>query len=357
MRRRDAGLVAMLLLGPGTAPAQDWLILGGVIDVEGWATDSGSRLLTRNDGQPGGLGRLTLWAGAAPSPRWQLVALVGAEAGPALRGGEAAVTLDGLWLRVRAHRLLAVQAGRILSPMGGFGPRRLSPVNPLIDRPDTYPPAYPWGGEVSGASPRFDYRVAVVSLPVGDERYLPTPGHTPRLVAGAGVTPFIGARLGVSYTRGPYLGPDVPLPGGVDWRDFGQWVFGIDGRLSRGYADLHGEVLFSSYDVPISGQALKGTAYYVELKYTWHPRLYTAVRLQRNRYPFIRPRTATVWTEVVTAFNAGDVGVGVRLSRNALLKVSYQQDDWETQLDGKALAVQVSYAFDVAEVLLRRPYR
>jgi hypothetical protein len=343
----------LLPLSPVDSRAQDWLILGGLTAGEGWVTDSGSRLLMRNAGRPAALGRIRLWAGVAPTVQWQVVALVEGETGAARREGGSALDVEGLWIRYAPLRAITIDAGKIVSPMGAFGARRLETVNPLIDRPDTYPPSYPLALQVAGMAGRFDYRVAVVSEPVGDERYLPPAGSAARLVAGGGITPFIGAHLGFSYTRGPYLGPElVPLlPGGVNWRDFQQAVLAFDARLSRGYAEFHGELVFSSYDAPISGQSLRGVAAYAEAKYTWTPRFYTAGRVQVNKYPFIRARTATSWIEVVTRFYSGDIGVGIRINRNTLLKVSYQQDDWQDFLDGRAVSFQLSYQFDVADWL------
>ena len=68
-------VVALAMLWPAPARAQEWLILQGIADAEFWASDSGSRLLTRNDGAPGVLGRVRLFAGIAPVPAVQLVAL------------------------------------------------------------------------------------------------------------------------------------------------------------------------------------------------------------------------------------------------------------------------------------------
>lgn len=341
--------------------AQDWLVLGGVGDIEAWATDSGSRLLTRNNGHPGILGRLRVWGGIAPTPIVQLVALGSLEGGPARRGGGKALELEGVVLRVAPSRFLVIEGGKILSPVGAFGPRRLSPVNPLIDRPDTYPPTYPWGAQVSGESRVVDYRVAVVSLPVSDERYLPSPGHWPRLAAGIGVTPAIGVHLGASYTRGPYLSPAAPLlPPEVDWKSRRGEVIGLDARASRGYLEFHTEFMFTSYDAPTNGRALKGTAGFGELKYTWTPRFFTVVRAQRNAYAFIQLRNGR-WIENVTTFVSGELGVGLRIDRHLLAKASYQQDDWEPAtsgpplLNGRAVAVQLSYAFDVTEWLASRP--
>ena len=83
------------------------------------------------------------------------------------------------------------------------------------------------------------------------------------------------------------------------------------------------------------------------------------MRAQRNRYAFIQVRGGR-WIESLTTFVAAELGVGVRFGRNLLGKVSYQQDDWEQPasgppvLNGRAVAVQLSYAVDVTELTARR---
>lgn len=345
--------ILMAVLGlPRPLAAQDWLVLQGILEGEVWKSDSGSRLLTRNQGHPGIAGRAHLWVGVAPLSQFQVIGMFEGQRGTALRFGEEA-ELEALFVKVAPRREVIVDAGKILSPVGAFTPRRLSTVNPLIDRPDTYGDAYPNGVQVSGVIRWLDYRVAAVDLPVTHESYLPAPGRAFRPVLGAGIAPLPDVHLGVSYTTGPYLHESVTqfLPAGSALRDHRQSVLSFDGRLARGYADLHTEVVFSSYDVPTRGR-VTGMAYYAELKYVWTPRLFTAMRLQRNRYPFIRPPSATrpAWRATESVFIAGEFGIGFRIGRGTLAKVSLMQDAWEgTDPDGRAVAVQLSHHFDVVE--------
>src|SRR6478609_11240246 len=70
------------------ARAQDWLVLQGIVDGEFWATDSGSRMLTHNEGHPGFLGTGRLFAGLAPTRNVQIVALGAVYGGSAYIGDE-----------------------------------------------------------------------------------------------------------------------------------------------------------------------------------------------------------------------------------------------------------------------------
>ncbi len=357
MRPRTSLLVLALAAGawPARAHAQDWLVLQGIAETEAWASDSGSRLLTRNAGKPGVVGRLRVFTGLAPSRAFQVIALTELEGGNAYTRNEH-VTLEALVARAVASPALILEAGRIPSPVGAFAPRRLAPVNPLIGEPDAYPTRYPWGAQVSGKVTLLDYRLALVDLAPVHDGYSPPPGSSWRGVIGAGVTPFIGAHFGGTYTRGPYLGGSVitALQPGVDWKSFTQEIFALDGRVSRGYVDLHAEWARSTHEVPTVG-TIPGVAWYAELKYTWTPRFFTAGRFQQNDYPFIRPINANRWIGARANFYAGEVGVGWRMARGVLLKVSYQKDRWDApQLSGQAVAVQVSWQFDATEWVQRK---
>jgi hypothetical protein len=171
------------------------------------------------------------------------------------------------------------------------------------------------------------------------------------LVVGGGIRPLFGTRLGWSYTRGTYLNDSITpaLPAGSTWKDYRQEVISIDARASRGYLDFHGEYAYSWYNVPTVANRMKGPAYYLELKYTWTPRFFTAARFQRNAYPFVRPLGGKRWLAVDANFYAGEIGIGFRPARGVLAKLSYQKDDWSfNQLSGQAIAAQISYQFDVA---------
>lgn len=351
-----AGFAATCSLLAARAGAQQ-IVLQGIADAEVWATDSGSLDLARNDGHPGPAGRLTLLPGVVFGPRLQLFGVVEGRAGAADEGGSNEVYLDEAVARVIALRWLVVDAGKFPTPVGAYASHRLSPVNPLIGAPVAYPVSYPVGVEVWGNTSRVDYRVALVDRPYSNERDVGVPGVAWRPALGAGVTLTTGFRIGASATWGPYLRDSIAfaLPPSARWQDYHQRVVGLDGRFSRGYLELRGEVAFSRYDVP-GASAATGTAYYAEVKYTWTPRFFSAARFERNRYPFIRPSTGAAWTSrEVDSYN-GEVGVGYRPAADALVKVSFRKDHWPAQAyqtvrlrDGYAVAFQVSYVFDVVD--------
>lgn len=353
-RMLSGSLIALCLAAvPGSA--QSWLRVEGVADGEAWATDDGSRLLARNDGRPSVLGRLQLWAIAELRPDLAVLALGELEGGNALEEGHE-VGIEQLVLRYARSRSLVIDVGQLVSPVGAFGSRRFSTINPLIGSPDGYPVTYPWGFQIAGAFRQLDYRAALVNLPVTHEGYVPEPSATLRPAIGAGITPTTGLRFGVSYTRGPYLNRHLgtALLAGEDWKDYRQQVIAFDSRFSRGYLELHGELGLSDYEVPGLGDPVGGIAYYAEAKYTWSPRLFTAARLERNDYPFIRPQGDNTWMAQGVNFYNFEVGAGYRLSPGTTVKVSYRRDRWlvdEAQKsylpDGYAFAMQLSQRLDI----------
>ena len=357
-------LLGIAITGVGTATtpaakAQSAILVQGIADAEAWKTDSGSVLLTRNGGRPSFLGRMNLWAAAGLGPHIVVYAAGTMETGTARdeSGTEWYTELAGV--RYTRSNALVVDAGKIQPVVGTFAARRYSTRNPLIGIPDGYPLQYPLGIQASGASGPFDYRAAVVSLPVQHEGYTPEPTPTPRPAIGAGFTPAIGARIGVSATWGPYLDHDLAptLLAGRSWRAYSEGIYAADAQLSRGYLELHGELARSTYEVPDGDAGIKtvrGLTYYTEAKYTLTPRLFAAGRFERNDYPYIQPISDVAWVANPTNMYNGEAGLGYRLTSRALLKASVRSDRWDVPPEmrsflgnGTAFALQLSQSFDV----------
>lgn len=333
--------------------------LQGIADGELWSTDTNSNLLSRNGGSVGGLGRLQAWGAVELARGLVFYGLFETRRGAAT---EYESEFEQYGVRYTASPRFVFDAGKIPLPIGTFAARRFSNRNPLIGAPDGYPVQYPYGVLVSGAAKVLDYRAALVSLPAVHEEYTPEPSQAWRPVIGAGITPFIGVRLGGSYTWGPYLNDEVS-PGLLaqrDWRSYDQRVLSADLAVSVGYAELIAEVGHSSYDVPNRAEAVEGLTYYAEGKYTFTPRLYVAARLGRNDYPFIQPFTTPggqFWVARKTDFHDEELGLGFRVSAGTLAKVTYRQDHWNVdggnqafvRPGGRAFAVQLSQSFDVME--------
>ncbi len=354
-------MAAALVGGPASpARAQEKFVLGGVLDAEVWKTDPGSELLSKNGGDPATEGRLRLWMAGEFHPRLQAFVIGEVEGGKASEQGTE-TELEQAFLRCwfEAPSRPVLEAGKIPMPVGNFARRYLSSVNPLIGAPLGYDISYPLGLQVSGKTDRFDYRVAAIDLPLANG-FVPEASRALRPALAAGVTPIIGTRLGAYFTRGPYLnrGLEPLLPAGASWKDYTQRVVGLDFQFSRAHFELNGDFTWSRHDVPERSSPVRGRAYYIEPKYTWTPRFFTAVRFEKTDYPYIEAEGDEWAAEVVKSYDT-EVGLGYRFNPAALLKVAYRTAhvravEGESSLrDGHSISAQLSYSFDVGSWLKR----
>ena len=350
-------LAAIAIAASARAAAAQNLAFSVLADAEGWKTDSGSFLLARNGGDPQALGRLTGWGTWQPTSRLSARVLLEARAAT----GEApSLEFQLAELRYARSRALILEGGKILMPVGAFGARRFSNVNPLIAGPDLYNAQYPLGAQLSGAVGIVDYRAALVGEAVTNPRYVVDAAFQPqrdsslRAAFGLGVSLGPSFRVGTSYTHGPYLGKsvDAQMPAGTTRSDFTETVAGVDARWSRGYVEVHGEYIWSRYEVPTIADPVDGEGMYVELKVTASPRVFVAGRFEINDYAFVLPVNAFFWVGTKRKVIDGEVGLGYRLGSATLIKASYRRDSWPDPdppggpafPDGYALAVQLSHA-------------
>jgi hypothetical protein len=178
---------------------------------------------------------------------------------------------------------------------------------------------YPLGGQVSFSTNRWDARAALVnSAPTrpfvingGDN-----PAHTPVVIAGAGITPAFGLRLGVSLAQGTYVTADeLRVPSD---RDRGLTMIAFEGEYSFGYTRLSGEVIRDRLE----------TAAGTEIAYTWFvqgvqtisPRWFVAARLEGASAP---PLVSGPAPGVRPLFHATEATVGFRLSTDFTLRGSF----------------------------------
>lgn len=348
-----------------SACAQGGFLFHGLTDVELWKTDSASSLLARGSGHPALLARADVWAAFEPVRNVVLFAEALGETGPArdAPGSDSYVKQYGI--RFSPSDAFTLEAGKVRQIVGTFSSRQLSFRNPLIGTPDGYATTYPIGARIDGSAGMIDYRAGVLSLPLFRPGYVPIPSDAIRPAIGAGITPVVGVRFGMSATMGPYLNDEFTA-GQVraqDWKSYKQQVVAADLQLSRGYFEGHAELAHSSYDVPGRPTQIKGLLYYLEPKYTLSPRFFVAGRYERNDYPFIRPvsETSPIWIANRVVLQDVEVGGGFRATASTLLKLSVRADHWAPNANpnaphdnGYAVALQWSQVFDFVELVTRR---
>jgi hypothetical protein len=336
----------------------DRTLVQGLQDLEVVKTDARSLLLSTNDGATAATGRLRLWVAAELASGLQAVVLGRAEGATASGQPNSTAEIDQAFLRYTTpgKTRVTIDLGKVVGPFGNFNTRYLSSANPLIGAPDGYDVSYPVGLVVSGRVSRFDYRVAVLDRPLANRKYVPPADGAIRPGLELGVTPIVGLRISAFATQGPYLGHrvDPMLPTGAGWRDFDQRVAGVDLAFSRGYFELNGEATISAFRIPTHAETSRGRAWFLEPKYTWSARFFTALRVERNDYPYIQPVDSSFWIAQNASFYDIEVGGGWRFTPELLLKASYRRDRWDPSPNpafpfpnGYAVAVQLSYTFDV----------
>jgi hypothetical protein len=354
--------VALTGLVAPRARAQGGVLLQGIVDVEGWSTDTNSTLLTRNRGRAGDVLRAQLWTAVEPWRGIFLFAQGGGEGGTGRPFDEryTEASLDQAGLRMARDPRFVVNVGKLPHPVGVFASRNFSTRNPLIGTPDGYLPVYPVGAMLSGEIGRADYRAAVVSLPLTHRGYQPDPDAAAHPVIGVGFTPATGVRAGVTATVGAYLNRDFTSSqlAGRSWTAYKQRQVASGAEYGVSHFDFRGEFAWSSYDVP-TRPAIAGTTGYVEGRYTVTPRVFLAARGEVNHYPFIRSVSQTAWVTRRTDFTDWEAGVGVRATESTLIKASYRGDKWTVtpatagflRPGGRAIAIQLSQSFDVMDWL------
>ncbi|HEY8174899.1 MAG TPA: hypothetical protein VIF32_04335, partial [Gemmatimonadaceae bacterium] len=103
---------AIVAIGTHSLRAQSPVLLQGIIDAEGWATDTNSNLLSRNAGKPAALGRLVLWGAIEPVRGLVLYANGQSELGAASNSRND-VSLEQAGLRYTRSRRLVFDAGKV----------------------------------------------------------------------------------------------------------------------------------------------------------------------------------------------------------------------------------------------------
>lgn len=305
-----------------------------------------------------------------------------------------------LFVRVRPwrDRRVDIQVGRIPPVFGTFGRRRYGTDNPLIGYPlayqylttlrtDTAPAtadallavrgggwfvrypqhvgsaqraaglplssAYVWdtGVQVRVGGP-VEIAVAITAGSLAAPRVRDDNGGK-QFSARVSGRPRSWLTAGASVSTGAYV--DDSLRAEVDDgdRQYAQRAAGIDLELSRGHWLVRGEVMgtrFASPTLRTNGRprALVALASSLEARYKWHPRFYSATRVEHLGFSSIlgsaEGAQPTPWDAPVTRVEAGG---GVYLAHNMVGKLMYQHN-WRVATDTESqgrVAAQLSYWF------------
>jgi len=190
--------------------------------------------------------------------------------------------------------------------------------DPTVPRQVPVSQSYPLGGLVTVSSRTWDARAALVNAAPTRGWALGAnnnPRSTPVFEAGAGVTPVIGLRLGMSFAQGQYVtGAEAPrAPDGRSMR-----LFGGEGEFSFGYTRLTGEIVRTSFDTSAS-QAV-AYEYFLQGMQTLTPRLYAAARYEASSAP---PLATGIVPGVRMHLNMFEATAGIRVTRDVTIRSSF----------------------------------
>jgi hypothetical protein len=283
-----------------------------------------------------------------------------------------------LYLRIRpwTARNFDIQVGRVPPTFGGFARRTYANDNPLIGyplayqyltslRPDSLPAsadellrrrglgwltrysigsqvgntgvplvsAFRWdtGIQVHGGSEIVSATASVTAGTVSNPLF--SDDNSGRQLAGrVELRPASGLIVGSSVARGPFVSASAArgaVGDGHD-REFTQTAWGADVEYSHGYYLLRAESIISDWRLPLVGRPelhlpLRAVATSVEGRYKLMPGLYLAARADHVGFSEITGLLTTAsWDAPVTRL---EMGGGLSIQRNLLLKVSFQYND------------------------------
>ncbi len=231
---------------------------------------------------------------------------------------------------------LRLDAGLIPSPIGLANLTLRPHLNPTIAQPASLftrlPPlaglrgpganligaVYPYGAQVTVSARHWDARGAVIdTAPMRTRRIFAqaNPPQFTNVVLGAGVTPFVGFRVGTSVTRGGWLrAGESP----VVTADHDATILTIESDLSFLYTKLSGEWVRDAVSTDTGDRA--ATGWFVQGQQTLAPRWFVAGRIERMSSPAVL--TATLIQE--QHLNGTVETLGYRLTPEITLRLEHR---------------------------------
>ena len=213
-----------------------------------------------------------------------------------------------------------------LQPMPVFDPR--------APRVSTIASTYPLGGQLTLSTTRWDARLALVSSAptrVSVINGANNPRATPVIVAGGGITPTIGLRVGAAIATGVYaLGEELTVHE-EDGRSF--HMFNIESEYAVGYTKIAGEYTHTRLEATTATETAR--AWFVQGTRTLSPRWFLAARQEGVSAP---PLRTGIVPGTRRTFHTTEGTIGYHLTRDFTLRGSfmnrkaYTRTTWDQQL-------------------------
>ncbi len=193
------------------------------------------------------------------------------------------------------------------------------PFDPTGPRVSAVSATYPLGAQLTVSTTRWDARGAVINSAPTRVYALgsPTnPRQAPVVVAGVGITPTTGLRLGASFAHGVYATPEEitrPVSSGR-----AVTMLGGEGELAFGYTKIRGEMIRSAFDTS-AGTAV-AYEWFVQAIETLSPRWFVAARQEGTSAP---PLISGIVIGQRKDFEMFEATAGFRVTPEITLRGSY----------------------------------
>ena len=258
-----------------------------------------------------------------------------------LPGGDWDALLYQAQIRYQPVASVRLDAGIITSPLGLGTLELRQDLNPVVGSPfyyfaplplfDSYSDrvqilsgGYPIGAILSVSGERWDARGGVIDGTPARYRKVfaaDAPSAAAQFVAGAGVSPFPGLRLGAGIARGRYRSSkDLDYYGAYPAEapeNAGALVLNLEGEYAVRYTRITGEWVRDRFESEAGPAVARGL--YLQAVQTISPRIFVASRLTRATAPVQIATGRTRWTRT-----AAEMTAGYRLTPELTVKGGYE---------------------------------
>jgi hypothetical protein len=258
-----------------------------------------------------------------------------------LPGGDWDALLYQAQIRWQPLERVRLDAGIISTPLGLGTFELRQDLNPLVgspfyyfaplpaferpsDRVQLFSGGYPLGAVISVSGTWWDARTGVTDgTPTRARKIFANNNPSPaaQFIAGGGVTPVAGLRLGAGLAHGPYRGesdtdfyslPDTAVLTGAD-----ATVFNLEAEYAFGYTRLSAEWVRDEFEN--NGAPAVSRGFYVQAAQTITPRIFAASRFTQVSSPTLVDASLVRSTRKVLELSGG-----YRLTPQLTLKAGYE---------------------------------
>lgn len=192
-------------------------------------------------------------------------------------------------------------------------------VDPEIPRTFLIAGSYPLGAQLTLATAKWDARVAAIDAsPVRGRNMLGSnlPPRMANWIAGFGVTPHIGLRVGAAFAYGPYAKvEDVVDP---SLGDRTATMAQAEGEWSFGHTRIAGELIRSTLETARAENAVAHGGW-IEATQTLHPRVFLAGRVDIQEIDY----STITGTRATQTYHRYEAIAGYRITPDLTARAGY----------------------------------